>query len=175
MLSDLTRAIRGYAPGSKVPLAGYTATMLTYALVLGRVLAGISHERRWRPDWMDLLLLGAATHKLSRIITKDFVTSPLRAPFTRRQAQEGAGEVKDQPRGNELQSSIGYLLTCPYCAGPWLATALSALLAWRPLQTRFVLQLLAAVTISDFLHLEYSRLNESRKLEIATRHFTQLN
>jgi hypothetical protein len=36
-------------------------------------------------------------------------------------------------------------------------------LAVRPTPTRFVLRMLAAVTISDFLHLAYSRLNESRK------------
>jgi hypothetical protein len=121
-----------------------------------------------------VLLLGVATHKLSRIVTKDFVTAPLRAPFTRRQGKEGAGEVRDEPRGSQVQSSIGYLLTCPYCAGPWLGTGFSALLAWRPVPTLFVLRLLAAVTISDFLHLAYSRLNESRKTVLAERRLKEL-
>jgi hypothetical protein len=114
-------------------------------------------------------LLGVGTHKLSRILTKDFVTAPLRAPFTTRRENEGAGEVLDAPRGGELQKSLGYLLTCPYCVGPWLGTGLSALLAVRPAPTRFVLRMLAAVTISDFLHLLYSRLNESRKTVVAER------
>jgi hypothetical protein len=172
MIPDLDERLRQYAPGKDVPLAGYTAAMLTYAVVLAGVLFGVNRRsrwRRWRPNGMDLPLLGAATHKLSRIVTKDFVTAPLRAPFTERQENEGAGEVHDAPRGSQLQSSIGYLLTCPYCAGPWLATGLSALLVWRPEPTRFVLRMLTAVTISDFLHLGYSRLNESRKKVLAER------
>ena len=71
--------------------------------------------------------------------------------------------MHDEPEGNDWQRSIGYLLTCPYCAGPWLATGLGALLTWRPVPTRFVLRTLAAVTVSDFLHASYARLQESRK------------
>ena len=118
---------------------------------------------------LDIALLGAGTHKLSRIITKDFVTSPLRAPFTRRSEPEGAGEVHDEPQGDGWQRSLGDLLTCPYCAGPWLATGLGALLTWRPAPTRFVLRMLTAVTISDFLHMGYAQLNESRKSTQAER------
>jgi hypothetical protein len=168
-MRELTRTLREYAPDDDVPLAGYTAAMVTYAVVLGGVLFGVARKIRWQPRAMDVLLLGVATHKLSRIVTKDFVTAPLRAPFTRRRRREGAGEVHDEPRGGQLQSSIGYLMTCPYCVGPWLGTGLSALLAWRPVPTRFVLRMLTAVAISDFLHLAYSRLNESRKAVLAER------
>jgi hypothetical protein len=118
---------------------------------------------------MDMALLGVGTHKLSRIVTKDSVTSPLRAPFTSRREPEGAGEVHDEPQGNTWQRTVGNLLTCPYCAGPWLATGLGALLTWRPAPTRFVLHTLAAVTLSDFLHAAYARLHESRKTVQAER------
>lgn len=168
-MPTLTRQFRDYAPDQDVPLAGYTVAMLTFAAGLGVALFGVARKTRWQPGGADLALLGVATHKLSRIVTKDFVTAPLRAPFTQRQGQQGAGEVRDQPRGGELQSSIGYLLTCPYCLGPWLATGLSALLAWRPVPTRFVLRMLTAVAISDFLHLAYSQLNESRRKISAER------
>jgi hypothetical protein len=168
-MPTLTRPFRDYAPNDDVPLAGYTAAMLTYAAGLGLVLFGVARKTRWQPSILDVAMLGVATHKLSRIVTKDFVTAPLRAPFTQRQGKEGAGEVHDEPRGGELQTSIGYLLTCPYCVGPWLATGLSALLAWRPAPTRFVLRMLTAVAISDFLHLAYSELNESRKKIVAER------
>ncbi len=174
-LPDLTRHLRDYAPQDDVPLAGYTAAMVTYSVVLGGVLLGLSKRLRQQPSLGDVLMLGVATHKLSRIITKDFVTAPLRAPFTRRLGAEGAGEVEDQPRGSQLKSSIGYLLTCPYCAGPWLATGLSALLAGRPNEGRFVLRMLTGVTVSDFLHLAYSRLNESRKTVVAERRLAQGN
>lgn len=174
MLTELTKFSRPYAPDQEVPLAGYVATMATYTGVLALILFGVTRRARWQPSTADLVLLGVGTHKLSRILTKDAVTSPLRAPFTERREAEGAGEVHDVPRqGSELQRSLGVLLTCPYCAGPWLATGLSALLAWRPVPTRFVLRTLTAVTLSDFLHLGYSRLNESRKTLVAERRLRQ--
>jgi len=172
-MPELTQSLREYAPRDSVPLAGYAASMVTYTAVLGLVLLGVARKPRWQARSTDVALLGAATHKLSRIVTKDFVTAPLRAPFTRRKEPEGAGEVHDEPRGSQLQSSIGYLLTCPYCLGPWLGTGLSGLLVWRPEPTRFVLRMLAAVTISDFLHLAYARLNENRKLAVAEREQTE--
>lgn len=173
MLQELEGPIERYAPGQDVPLAGYAATMATYAGLLGVALVGITRKGRWQPGMGDTALLGVATHKLSRIVTKDFVTAPLRAPFTERRSAEGAGEVHDEPRPGSIGSSVGYLLTCPYCVGPWLATGLGAMLSLRPIQTRFVLRMLTAVTISDFLHLAYSRLNESRKTVSAERRLAE--
>jgi uncharacterized protein DUF1360 len=174
MLAEMKKSIVEYAPDQDVPLAGYTTTMLVYAGALSLVLLGVARKPRWQPGLTDVALLGVATHKLSRIITKDFVTAPLRAPFTRRQEKEGAGEVHDEPqRRDALGGSIGYLLTCPYCLGPWLGTGLGAMLTFFPVPTRFVLRMLTAVTISDFLHLSYSRLNESRKTVLAERQLTE--
>jgi hypothetical protein len=149
-------------------LLGYGGAMLSYGLVLAVALS-VARRKRIRPGWADVAMLGIATHKLSRIVTKDFVTAPLRAPFTQRQAAEGAAEVHDEPRGGALRKSVGYLLTCPYCLGIWIATGLNTVLLIRPVQTRFVLRLLTSVTLSDFLHLSYSRLNESRKMVSAER------
>jgi uncharacterized protein DUF1360 len=174
MLAEMKKSIVEYAPEQDVPLTGYATTMLVYAGALSLVSSRVARKARWQPGLVEVALLGVATHKLSRIITKDFVTAPLRAPFTRRQEKEGAGEVHDEPQGrNALAGSIGYLLTCPYCMGPWLSMSLSAMLAFFPAQTRFVLRMLTAVTISDFLHLGYSRLNESRKTVLATRQLTE--
>ena len=165
----LSKQFQHYAPEDGAPLAGYAGAMGAYAVLLGAVLYGVGRNKRSEPSLGDITLLGVGTHKLSRIVAKDFVTAPLRAPFTTRRHNEGAGEVLDEPRGDGLQKSLGYLLTCPYCLGPWLGTGLSALLAVRPTPTRFVLRMLAAVTISDFLHLAYSRLNETRKTVVAER------
>ena len=44
----------------------------------------------------DLLLLGIATYKLSRLISSDRVTSPLRAPFVEYVEPAGASEVKEK-------------------------------------------------------------------------------
>jgi hypothetical protein len=168
-MSQLASVFQPYAPEQDVPLTGYAATMAAYLLVLGGVLSWVVRPRRWQPSWEDVATLGVATHKLSRLITKDAVTSPIRAPFGERRATEGAGEVHDEARGASLRRSVGQLLTCPYCADPWLATGLSGALACRPVETRFVLRLLAAVTLADFLHLSYAGLNERRKQAQAER------
>ena len=46
-----------------------------------------------RPAVTDVVLLSVATHKLSRILAKDAVTGPMRAPFARYRAPAGAGEL----------------------------------------------------------------------------------
>ena len=66
-----------------------------------------------RPRAADLLLAGVATHKLSRLLTKDRVTSFIRAPFTRYEQPAGHGEVEEEPRGSGLRLAIGELLVCP--------------------------------------------------------------
>jgi hypothetical protein len=162
MLSEIRKPFDDYAPAEQVPLAGYGAAMLAYTAALSLALS-LTRGSRTRPDWSDVALLGIGSHKLSRIITKDFVTAPLRAPFTRRKENEGAGEVHDEPRGGLVRRTVGNLLTCPYCLGFWISTGLNTLLMLRPRETRFVLRMLASDALSDFLHLSYSGLNESRK------------
>jgi len=44
-----------------------------------------------------------ATHKISRLITKDKVTAFVRAPFTRFQEAAGHGELEEEARGEGLR------------------------------------------------------------------------
>jgi hypothetical protein len=170
---DLDKVRRQYAPDDDPPLTGYVVSMLVFASSLAGVLTWMTRKRAALPNVRDVALLGVATHKLSRIVSKDFVTAPQRAPFTRRAKAEGAGEVRDEARGNGPRRALGYLLTCPYCLGPWIAGALSTAMALRPAQTGFVVRVLTAVTISDFLHLAYSRLNESRRVIAGERQLVE--
>lgn len=77
--------------------------------------------------------------------------------------------MHDEPRGGTLRRSVGYLLTCPYCFGVWSSTGLATALLVRPGQTRLSLHMLAADTVSDFLHLGSVRLNEQRRRVAAER------
>lgn len=172
MLSELSKSFDDYAPREQVPLRGYGAALLAYGATLALALR-LAGRRKVQTRWSDIVLLGVATHKLSRLVTKDFVTAPLRAPFTKRQEPEGAAEVHDEPRGGALRRSVGYLLTCPYCLGVWISTGLATALLTRPQPTRFCLGLLAADTVSDFLHLRYARSNELRRRLVAERQLTE--
>lgn len=104
----------------------------------------------------DIVLLGAATHKLTRIISRERIAIPLRAPFTEYEGKDGAGLVKEHPRGPGLRRAIGNLLVCQFCAGPWVASMLGAGLIFAPRATRFASSIFAMVSISDFLHQAYA-------------------
>src|SRR5947199_946166 len=138
-------------------LAEY-ATLLGFYVASVVVLTGMAMEQDRLPKrfgLLDLALLGVATHKLSRIVAKDRVTSILRAPFVNYIRSAGAGEVEEEPRGRGIQRGIGHLISCPYCVAPWCATALSFGLLFAPRVTRFFAGILASVATSDFLHRAY--------------------
>src|SRR2546423_1592623 len=104
---------------------------------------------------LDLAMLGIATHKLSRIISKDRITGIVRAPFVSYIRSAGHGEVEEEPRGRGMQRGIGQLLSCPYCMAPWCATALAFGFIFAPRVTRLFAGILASVAASDCLHKIY--------------------
>ncbi len=143
---------------AELPTSGYATLVTLFAGVFGTLLA-VASVRRHLPKRIgagDLLLLGTATHKLSRIVTRDRATMPLREPFAEFQGNGGAGEVDERPKGRGLQRAVGELVTCPFCIGPWIASALMTALVARPRPTRVVLGVLSSVALSDFLQLGYS-------------------
>jgi hypothetical protein len=147
-----------YTKGADRPLGSHLVLVAIYNALVGAFLAWRIRSGKGFPERVavgDLVLAGVATHKLSRIISKDRVTAPLRAPFAEFQEEGGPGEVEERPRGTGLRKAIGELLVCPFCLGQWVATALLAGLATIPRTTRFVCSIFAAVTISDFLQILY--------------------
>lgn len=139
------------------PLGPYLTLMGTFGAFVAGLAAATRFSGTKLPDKApavgDLLLLGIATHKLARLITKDAVTSPLRAPFVRlKEESAGEGEVEEEARGEGMQRAIGDLLTCPFCIGVWIATPLWFGMLLAPRLTRFVAGILATVTGADFMH-----------------------
>ena len=143
------------------PLGGYVVIMAVFgALISGAAGLAFATGRKLPPGvgpW-DLLLIAAGTHKLSRTLTKDAVTSPLRAPFTRYKETGGPAEVMEEVRHRDgLRHSIGELITCPFCLDIWVAAGFTIGLVFAPRLTRLVAAALTAVTGADFLHLLYAR------------------
>lgn len=145
------------------PLRGYAALLALY----GGLVAGLAGIGRWRnaeiPERLsagDLALCSLATHKLSRMLTKDPVTSPIRFGVTRYAGPSGDGEVMEEPRGTGFSHAAGELLTCPFCIGQWVATSFVAGLVLAPRPTRLVASVLAITAGSDVLQLVYARAQE---------------
>lgn len=151
-------AIKDYNGGEAMPLGGYSILMALYGTAfIGGLLTAKRGSFRKTASLQDLAVLGVAAHKVSRLITRDWVTAPLRAPFTEYQGSAGAGEVKERARGTGLRRAVGDLLTCPFCFGAWTATAFSFGFLFSPAKTRFVAQVFVVETISDWLHLLYQK------------------
>lgn len=150
----------GYSPAEEKPLRSYGVLMAVF-LVLSAAFARWFHRSgRELPDHVatgDLVLITIASHKASRLISKDRVTSGLRAPFTRFEGDAGPGEVSEQPRGEGLRRAIGELLICPYCLGMWTSAVLVAGLLVLPRFTRWTAAVFTALFGSDLLQIAYKR------------------
>ncbi|HYZ07249.1 MAG TPA: DUF1360 domain-containing protein [Pseudonocardiaceae bacterium] len=154
-----------YRQGADRPLGGYVVVMAVFAaLVAGAAGLAAATGRRLPPEigpW-DVFLLTLGTHKLSRTMAKDAVTSPLRAPFTRYSGTGGPAEVMEDVRDtSSLRHSIGELITCPFCLDVWIATSFAIGFVFAPRVTRLVAATFTALTGADFLHLGYARAQQA--------------
>jgi hypothetical protein len=146
------------------PLEGYAALLVSYGALTGALSFGLRRKglRVKGLGPMDLLLYGLATEHLSRVITKDSITSVLRAPFARFKEAAGEGEVNEEVVGDGVGHALGELLTCPFCAAQWVATGLVAGSVMAPALTTTVIAVSAAARASDYLNLVYGLLRQER-------------
>lgn len=153
-------AILAYAGAAadELPIEGYAAMIAAFSASLLFITGAARASGRLpkRLPLRDVLLLGVATHELSRTITRARVTIPLRVPFTHYEGSDGAGQVREEPRGRGLRRAIGSMLTCQFCTGPWVALGLGAALLCFPRGTRFASGIFAMAAVSDFLHQGYA-------------------
>ncbi len=149
-VSDDERPLRGYV----AVLGIYSSVVLITALVAA--ITGRKLPERWRTHDLVTVTLGA--HKLSRTLTKDAVTSPIRAPFVRYTGEGGPAEVQEETRNSsQLRHSVGELLTCPFCLDVWVITAFVVGLIFAPRLTRLIAGTFTALAGADFLQLAYAK------------------
>ena len=144
-------------------IVGYLGSMSTFAAMWATTHRAVSRGgRSWPTRWSagDVVLGSVATHKLSRIISKEGVATPLRAPFTEFEGEAGNGEVHESPKHGWAHAP-GELLTCPFCLAPWIASAYVAGLVLAPGPTRAGAAVFATVAGSDALQHVYGRLSAS--------------
>jgi hypothetical protein len=152
---------RSYAGDEERPLGSFLGLMATYGAV---VLAGTAVVRARnrplpeRPAAADLALIAVATHKVARLLAKDPVTAPFRAPFTQFEGQSGEAEVSEEVVGTGPRKAVGELLTCPFCLDQWVATGWVFALLLAPRATRFAAGGFTAVAAADALQFGYDAL-----------------
>jgi hypothetical protein len=154
-----------YRGDNQRPLSGYLAVMAIYGVLVALTAVVAAATGRKLPErWhlQDLIMVTLGTHKLSRTLAKDAVTSPLRAPFTRYAGTAGPAEVQEESRhDSQLRHSLGELLTCPFCLDMWVATAFVIGLIFAPRLTRLVAGSFTALAGADFLQLAYAKAQQS--------------
>jgi hypothetical protein len=159
------REAEAYRGDDPRPLSGYLIVLGVYSAIVtvSAVIAAASGRtlpERWRTQ--DLLTVTFGTHKLSRTLSKDAVTSPLRAPFARYAGTGGPAEVQEETRhSSQLRHSLGELLTCPFCLDMWVATAFVIGLIFAPRLTRLIAGSFTALAGADFLQLAYAMAQRS--------------
>ena len=153
----LPATIRGH-------LEGYASILASYAVLTAGLAFGLRNKRgRLRAMGpMDLLLYGLTTEHLSRVVTKDSITSGFRLPFTRFKETAGEGEVNEEVISDGHRHAIGELLTCPFCVAQWVATGLVAGSVGAPTLTTAVISISAAARVSDYLQLLYGQLRQDQ-------------
>jgi hypothetical protein len=126
----------------------YAAVTAGYGLLVGAV-ALVSAGRKEDPapsDPAELLLYGAATAGLARVLAKEKVGAWVRAPFV-----DEPAEGDRTPKGEGLRYAVGELLTCTRCLGSWSALTLIGLRAVAPAPARIAATLLALTTANNVL------------------------
>jgi Protein of unknown function (DUF1360) len=147
--------VSGYAD-QPIPLRSYAAIAAVFNAALAAGIAAVHDDLPERLGPGDLVLLGVATHKFSRLLAKDRVTSFVRAPFVRYQGDAGPSEVDEEPRGEGPRRALGELIGCPFCVGMWIASGLGLGFVAAPRVTRFAAGVGTALAIADFLHLAHA-------------------
>jgi Protein of unknown function (DUF1360) len=144
-------------------MGGYSALLGMYVVLVGLLIAVLrSRRHRAAPLGLkDLMMMALATQRLSRLITKDSVLSPIRKPFTTFVEAAGEGEVNERVIGSGFPHAVGELISCPFCIGQWVATGMVAGTVAAPTLTQSTVSVLAVAQVSDYLQLAYAKLKDS--------------
>jgi hypothetical protein len=148
------------------PYSAYAG--ITGAFVGGLAIAGALAQLLDRDprehDALDLVVLGAATFKAARTITRDEVTSFIREPFVEGEAGDGDEHAVET---GDLRQAIGELVTCSRCVGTWVAAGLGTTQILAPRFGRLLTWTLAAAALNDWLQAGFAALTKkANELEV---------
>ena len=140
------------------PHRAYAEIMGTFVggLALAGALAHLLDRDPRDHDTLDLAVLGLATFKAARTISRDEVTSFIREPFVEGEAHEGG---EDPVESGDMRQAIGELVTCSRCVGTWVAAGLGTTQILAPRFGRILTWSLAAAGMNDWLQAGFAALS----------------
>lgn len=146
-------------PPSATGPGDYAAIEAVYVSAMAGIIAlARKRERDGTPaiPRRDLPVLAMATFTLADTVAKEKVSTWLREPFVR----EDADHKPAAPEGSGLRHAIGELLTCTRCVGTWSALALVGLRTASPVAGRTTANVLALAGVNDLLQSGFRLLAE---------------
>ncbi len=144
-------------PTTRRPFAAYAGITGTFIGGLA-VAGGLAHLLDRDPregGTLDLAVLGLATFKAARTITRDDVASFIREPFV-----EDDGGSDHAVETGDLRQAIGELVTCSRCLGTWVAGGLATAQIVMPRFGRVLTWTLAAAAMNDWLQAGFAALTK---------------
>jgi hypothetical protein len=136
--------------------AGIAGTFLGGLAVAGALAHLLDHDPRDNST-LDFVVLGAATFKAARTITRDDVGSFIREPFVEGEAGEGEEHAVET---GDLRQALGELVTCSRCIGTWVAAGLGTTQILAPRFGRVLTWTLAAAALNDWLQAGFAALTK---------------
>jgi len=137
--------------------AGITGAFLGGLAVAGALAHLLDRDPRDH-DALDLVVLGAATFKAARTISRDDVASFIREPFVEGEAGRGTEHAVET---GDLRQAIGELVTCSRCIGTWVAGGLATTQILAPRFGRILTWTLAAAGLNDWLQAGFAALTKN--------------
>ena len=150
------------------PYNAYAGILGTFvgALALTGALARLLGRDPRDDNALDLTVLGLATFKAARTISRDEVTSFLRDPFVEGEAHEGGEDPRET---GDVRQAIGELVTCSRCIGTWVAAGLGTTQILAPRFGRILTWTFAAAAVNDWLQAGFAALtHKANELEQRT-------
>lgn len=146
-------------PPSATAPGAYAALEAVYLGGLGGVIA-LAHRRARDGSpaisRSELPVLALATFALADTLAKEKISTWLREPFVREDADHKPVEAE----GTGLRHAIGELMTCTRCVGTWSALALVGLRTASPAAGRTTASVLALAGVNDLLQSGFRLLAE---------------
>lgn len=158
-LSQRRRAREPCMPSPAVDRQDRLTKLGLITLYLGAFLAFVTgtparrrHQRRLDLPLSDWLLLIGATFRLGRLVAFDKVFEPLRAPWTVTTLDETGAGQSVEPRGQGARRALGEMLSCPICAGTWIAAGLVYALHLVPGPARLLMTIMSTIGSVEILN-----------------------
>lgn len=150
MLKDKSLDGAGRESLTKLALVGIFLSI--FAGLARRKSTSIPEFQEFHLTPLEFLQLVLSTYRLGRMVAFDTIFEPIRAPVAHTVPDpSGAGETVE-PRGEGMQRALGEMISCPICAGTWIAALLVYGMHFFPHPTRLLLAMMSAVGGAELLN-----------------------